>query len=66
MAEFDADIQEKSITNMALDLLMFAALVIAILLGFPVSFTIAGIAIIFAFIGSISGLFDLSLLGALA
>ena len=45
---------------------MFAVLVIAILLGFPVSFTIAGIAIAFAFIGSISGVFDLSLLGALA
>ena len=49
-----------------LDLLMFAVLVIAILLGFPVSFTIAGIAIAFAFIGSFFGAFDLSLLGALA
>ena len=51
---------------MPLDLLMFAVLVIAILLGFPVSFTIAGIAITFAFIGSVTGVFDLSLLGALS
>ena len=52
--------------NAPLDLLMFAMLVIAILIGFPVSFTIAGIAIVFAFIGAFTGAFDLSLLGALA
>ena len=52
--------------NVPMDLLMFAVLVIAILMGFPVSFTIAGIAIAFAFLGAITGSFDLSLLGALA
>jgi TRAP-type mannitol/chloroaromatic compound transport system permease large subunit len=30
---------------------MFAALIGAILLGFPVSFSIAGVAIIFAYLG---------------
>ena len=34
-----------------LDLLMFAALMGCILLGFPVSFSIAGVAIIFGYIG---------------
>ncbi|MEX0344753.1 MAG: TRAP transporter large permease subunit [Rhizobiaceae bacterium] len=48
-----------------LDLLMLAALIGCILLGFPVSFSIAGTAIVFAFLGWITGSFDLSLLGAL-
>lgn len=48
-----------------LDLLMLAALIGSILLGFPVSFSIAGTAIAFAFLGWITGTFDLSLLGAL-
>ena len=45
---------------------MFAVLILAILLGFPVSFTIAGIAVVFALVGAVSGVFDLSLLGAFA
>ncbi len=48
-----------------LDLLMFAALIGCILLGFPVSFSISGVAIIFAFLGWFIGAMDLSLLGAL-
>lgn len=48
-----------------LDLLMFAALMGAILLGFPVSFSIAGIAIIFAYLGWSLGVMDITLLGAM-
>lgn len=48
-----------------LDLLMFAALMVAILSGFPVSFAIAGTAILFAYIGWATGAMQLTLLGAL-
>lgn len=48
-----------------LDLIMLAALIGCILLGFPVSFSIAGTAIIFATLGWLTGSFDMSLLGAL-
>ncbi|MRU14483.1 TRAP transporter large permease subunit [Roseovarius sp. A21] len=47
-----------------LDLLMFAALVVAILSGFPVAFSIAGVAVIFAYVGWLAGVMDISLLGA--
>ena len=48
-----------------LDLVMFAALMAAILTGFPVSFAIAGVAVIFAALGAALGVMDLGLLGAL-
>ncbi|MGI9490016.1 MAG: TRAP transporter large permease [Geminicoccaceae bacterium] len=48
-----------------LDLLMFAALIGSILLGYPVAFSIAGVAIIFAGLGSFLGVMDITLLGAL-
>lgn len=48
-----------------LDLIMFAALMAAILLGFPVSFSIAGVGIAFAFLGWALGVMDISLLGAM-
>jgi len=48
----------------SLDLLMFAALMAVILLGFPVSFSIAGVAILFAYLGWALGAMDISLLGA--
>lgn len=48
-----------------LDLIMFAALMAAILLGFPVSFSIAGVAVIFGYLGWALGIMDISLLGAL-
>jgi len=51
--------------TLPLDLMMFAALVGGILLGFPVAFTIAGVAVVFAFLGAATGIMDLSLLGAL-
>jgi tripartite ATP-independent transporter DctM subunit len=47
-----------------LDLVMLAALICCILLGFPVSFSIAGTATAFAIVGWLTGSFDLSLLGA--
>jgi len=48
-----------------LDLLMFTALMVAILSGFPVSFAIAGTAIAFAYLGWTTGVMQLGLLGAL-
>ena len=48
-----------------LDLIMFAALMAAILSGFPVSFSIAGVAVAFAYLGWIFGEMNVSLLGAL-
>jgi TRAP-type mannitol/chloroaromatic compound transport system permease large subunit len=48
-----------------LDLIMFVALMAAILLGFPVSFSIAGVGIIFAYIGFAVGEMDITLLGAM-
>ncbi len=47
-----------------LDLIMFAGLIIAILIGFPVAFSIAGVAVLFAFLGNALGVMDLGLLGA--
>ncbi|MCC0039597.1 MAG: TRAP transporter large permease subunit [Brucellaceae bacterium] len=44
---------------------MLAALIVCILLGFPVSFSISGTAIAFAFLGWATGALDLTLLGAL-
>ncbi|MCC0044941.1 MAG: TRAP transporter large permease subunit, partial [Brucellaceae bacterium] len=48
-----------------LDLIMFAALIAFILLGFPVAFSIAGVATLFAFLGWATGTMDITLLGAL-
>ncbi|MEM9262678.1 MAG: TRAP transporter large permease subunit, partial [Pseudomonadota bacterium] len=42
----------------SLDIFMVVALCAAILLGFPVAFTLAGIAILFAVIGFSLGVFD--------
>ena len=48
-----------------LDVIMFVALMVAILSGFPVSFSIAGVAVIFAYLGWMLGVMDITLLGAL-
>ena len=48
----------------SLDLLMFAALIAAVLSGFPVAFSIAGVAVLFAYLGWSMGAMDISLLGA--
>jgi hypothetical protein len=47
-----------------LDLIMFMALVGAILLGFPVAFSIAGVAVVFAYLGWVMGVMDITLMGA--
>ena len=49
-----------------LDLLMFATLCGGILLGYPVIFTLAGVAVLFAGLGTLFGDFSPGLLGALA
>ena len=49
-----------------LDILMFVAMCAGILFGFPVVFTLAGIAVIFALIGWSLGAFNIALLGALS
>lgn len=46
-------------------LLMFAVVCFVLLLGYPVAFSLAGVALIFALLGDMAGLFDISLLGAL-
>jgi len=46
-----------------LDLAMFLALCVFILLGFPVSFTLAGTALIFGLIGMAGGVFDAAFIG---
>jgi TRAP-type mannitol/chloroaromatic compound transport system permease large subunit len=51
--------------SLPLDLMMFGALMGLILLGFPVAFTIAGVAVLFAFAGEVTGAMSLSLMGAL-
>lgn len=49
-----------------LDILMFGALVVAILSGFPVAFSIAGTAILFAILGWLLGVMNINLLGAMS
>ncbi len=48
-----------------LDLLMFAAAVLVLLSGYPVAFSLAGVALLFAGIGILTGRFDPALLGVL-
>ena len=48
-----------------LDILMFAAACAALLSGFPVAFTLAGVALVFALIGAYLGVFDTGYLIAL-
>jgi len=48
-----------------LDLLMFLTAVVFLMCGFPVAFTLAGTALIWALLGNWFGIFDLSLFGAL-
>ena len=46
-------------------LLMFAVVCLVLMLGYPVAFTLAGTALIFAGIGIVNGLFDVAFLNAL-
>jgi tripartite ATP-independent transporter DctM subunit len=47
-------------------LVMFAVACVILLLGYPVAFTLGGVALLFAFGGMAFGIFELRLLGALA
>lgn len=49
----------------AMALGLFAAIGVALMAGFPVAFTLAGVALIFAGIGTLFGIFDPAFLGAL-
>ena len=51
--------------SLPLDLLMFAALIGFILLGYPVAFTISGVATAFALLGWMTGDFSIALMGAM-
>ncbi len=51
--------------DLYLDLWMFGALIFFILIGYPVAFTIAGVATAFAIIGWSFGVFNLQLMGAM-
>lgn len=55
----------RMVLGEVLALLMFAVACGVLMLGFPVAFTLAGVALSFAAIGSLSGVFDLSILHAL-
>ncbi|SNY90921.1 TRAP transporter, DctM subunit [Cohaesibacter sp. ES.047] len=48
----------------SLDLAMFAAACVVLMLGFPVAFTLAGVALAFALIGWVVGAFDMTFLSA--
>jgi tripartite ATP-independent transporter DctM subunit len=50
----------------ALSLVMFAIACVVLLLGYPVAFTLGGVALAFAFLGLALGIFDMRLLGGLA
>jgi len=46
-------------------LVMFAVVVVVMLAGFPVAFTLGGTALLFALIGSLAGVFDAAFLGTM-
>ena len=46
-------------------LMMFVAVILILMTGYPVAFTLAGVALIFAFIGTLAGGFDATLMHAL-
>ncbi|HSH42029.1 MAG TPA: TRAP transporter large permease subunit [Arenicellales bacterium] len=50
--------------NEILDVMMFVVLCAAILAGFPVAFTIAGVSLLFAGLGTYLGVFDFGILSA--
>ncbi len=52
------------ISNNVMVLLMFLSAVGFLIMGYPVAFTLAGTGLIFAFLGSLLGVFDMSILSA--
>jgi tripartite ATP-independent transporter DctM subunit len=53
-------------TGEILALSMFAATILAVLIGYPVAFTLAGVGLFFATLGAMLGVFDFSLFTGLA
>ena len=53
----------NELLNMAIiALLLFATVIITLLFGYPVAFTLGGVSLIFATVGGLAGVFELSLL----
>lgn len=48
-----------------LSLVMFLAVIVVLLAGFPVAFSLAGVALAFAFGGMLAGVFDIAFLGTM-
>ena len=46
----------------ALSLLLFAVICLALMAGYPVAFTLAGVSLLFAGVSSVAGVFDASFL----
>jgi len=57
---------DPALLGEVLSLVMFATACAILLLGFPVAFTLGGVALAFAFLGLGLGIFDMRLLGGLA
>jgi TRAP-type mannitol/chloroaromatic compound transport system permease large subunit len=57
---------DPALLGEVLSLVMFATACVVLLLGFPVAFTLGGVALAFAFLGLGLGIFDMRLLGGLA
>jgi TRAP-type mannitol/chloroaromatic compound transport system permease large subunit len=57
---------EPMVIQEILDIMMFGAACIFLLCGFPVAFTLAGTALLFALLGVAFGVFDMGLFGAMA
>jgi TRAP-type mannitol/chloroaromatic compound transport system permease large subunit len=57
---------DPALLGEVLSLVMFATACFVLILGYPVAFTLAGVALGFAFLGLSLGIFDLRLLGGLA
>lgn len=53
------------LTSEVISILLFAAVCIVLMAGYPIAFTLAGISLIFALIGHLFGVFDLSILQGL-
>jgi tripartite ATP-independent transporter DctM subunit len=51
--------------NDTINLIMFLSVCVCLMMGFPVAFTLAGVALIFGGLGAVLGIFDLSFISAM-
>ena len=51
--------------NDTINLIMFLSVCVCLMMGFPVAFTLAGVALIFGSLGAVLGVFDLSFISAM-